>query len=79
MDGSDHAHTSNAGITYHDLMNPSIFNGERRDISYIDLQMLSEAYGYNIISAVPIPAAVWLFGSGLLGLLGFSRMKATEA
>jgi len=30
------------------------------------------------ISAVPIPAAVWLFGSGLLGLLGISRkMKAT--
>ncbi len=26
-------------------------------------------------SAVPIPAAVWLFGSGLLGLIGFSRRK----
>ncbi len=25
------------------------------------------------ISAVPIPAAVWLFGSGLIGLVGFSR------
>jgi len=28
------------------------------------------------VSAVPIPAAVWLFGSGLLGLLGYSRKKA---
>ena len=28
------------------------------------------------ISAVPVPAAVWLFGSGLLGLLGISRRKA---
>lgn len=27
------------------------------------------------ISAVPVPAAVWLFGSGLLGLLGFSRTR----
>ena len=27
------------------------------------------------ISAVPIPAAVWLFGSGLLGLIGFVRPK----
>ncbi len=27
------------------------------------------------VSAVPIPAAVWLFGSGLLGLIGFSRRK----
>lgn len=26
-------------------------------------------------SPVPIPAAVWLFGSGLIGLLGFSRRK----
>ncbi|MHB8621747.1 MAG: VPLPA-CTERM sorting domain-containing protein [Sulfuricaulis sp.] len=27
------------------------------------------------VSAVPIPAAVWLFGSGLLGLVGISRRK----
>lgn len=27
------------------------------------------------VSAVPIPAAVWLFGSGLMGLLGFARRK----
>ena len=28
------------------------------------------------IGAVPIPAAVWLFGSGLLGLVGVARRKA---
>ena len=27
-------------------------------------------------SAVPVPAAVWLFGSGLLGLIGVVRRKA---
>lgn len=27
------------------------------------------------ITAVPVPAAVWLFGSGLLGLMGWSRRK----
>jgi hypothetical protein len=27
------------------------------------------------VSAVPVPAAVWLFGSGLLGLVGISRRK----
>jgi hypothetical protein len=27
-------------------------------------------------SAVPLPAAVWLFGSGLLGLAGVARRKA---
>ena len=29
----------------------------------------------NIGPAVPIPAAVWLFGSGLLGLIGVARRK----
>jgi hypothetical protein len=28
------------------------------------------------VSAVPVPAAVWLFGSGLLGLTGMARRKA---
>jgi len=27
------------------------------------------------ISSVPVPAAVWLFGSGLLGLIGVARRK----
>ncbi len=30
-------------------------------------------------AAVPVPAAVWMFGSGLLGLLGVSRRKAVAA
>ena len=34
-------------------------------------------YGIEIsqIAAVPVPAAVWLFGSGLLGLIGIARRK----
>ena len=27
------------------------------------------------VSAVPVPSAVWLFGSGLIGLVGFARRK----
>ena len=27
------------------------------------------------IGAVPVPAAVWLFGSGLIGLVGLARRK----
>ena len=27
------------------------------------------------VSSVPVPAAVWLFGSGLIGLVGLSRRK----
>ncbi len=40
-------------------------------------------YGYGyigldniVVSAVPLPAAPWLFGSGLLGLIGVARKKA---
>jgi len=33
------------------------------------------AIGTYSIAAVPIPAAVWLFGSGLLGLVGMARRK----
>jgi len=30
---------------------------------------------YTAPTAVPVPAAVWLFGSGVLGLAGFARRK----
>lgn len=30
------------------------------------------------ISSVPVPAAVWLFGSGLIGLVGFARRKSNS-
>lgn len=30
---------------------------------------------YDQVSAVPVPAAVWLFVSGLIGLVGISRKK----
>lgn len=30
----------------------------------------------EVTSAVPVPAAVWLFGSGLIGLAGVARRKA---
>jgi hypothetical protein len=29
------------------------------------------------VSAVPVPAAVWLFASGLLGLVGIARRRKT--
>jgi len=29
----------------------------------------------NMPSAIPIPAAIWLFGTGLLGLIGFSKRR----
>ena len=59
------------------------------DINQIDFAILQisqyendilqfEAYGIvaNNISAIPVPAAAWLFGSGLIGLIGVARRKA---
>ncbi len=42
---------------------------------------IHDAIGYHeytgfVISQVPVPAAVWLFGSGLIGLIGMARRKA---
>ena len=31
---------------------------------------------YRAFSAVPVPTAVWLFGSGLAGLIGAARRKS---
>jgi hypothetical protein len=32
-----------------------------------------------LVSAVPVPAAVWLFASGLVGLIGLRRSKSTTS
>lgn len=35
--------------------------------------------GQSYLTAVPVPAALWLFGSGLLGLIGCARQKHRAA
>jgi hypothetical protein len=47
-----------------------------------DLAQLIEVSRYylhveGVVSQVPVPAAAWLFGSGLLGLLGVAQRKRT--
>jgi len=39
-----------------------------------DPDQLDMGFNYSI-TAIPVPAAFWLFGSGLLGLIGISRRK----
>ncbi len=41
--------------------------------------ILTEVPGVNTPSAVPVPAAVWLFGTALAGLVGFGKRKARIA
>jgi len=55
------------------LVSAGNFNGSNW-IVYNETQY-SEVWDINItsVSAVPVPAAAWLFGSGLLGLIGVAR------
>lgn len=50
---------------------PYLLNGQYGSVEMTDLQVTTE-----FVSAVPVPAAVWLFGSGLIGLAGIARRKA---
>lgn len=55
---------------YSDFSNQEVF--EVRFGSY-DAYNFIDSITYTV---VPVPAAVWLFGSGLLGLVGLARRKA---
>jgi hypothetical protein len=46
--------------------------GEKVDFSNVRFNRCSFGYSSTV---VPVPAAVWLFGSGLLGLVGMARRK----
>ena len=55
-------------------MDPNVANGQRKHFTDLDLAGLSDI-GWEI-SAVPLPAAVYLFGAGLVALVGFGRRGA---
>ncbi len=56
------------------------FNGALFDtVKIIDSNDPNFAIGNVTVSAVPVPAAVWLFGSGLMGVLSFKRSKNKTA
>jgi hypothetical protein len=45
-------------------------------LSMIDGAFVGFNANFDFVAPVPVPAAVWLFGSGLLGLVGVARRKA---
>jgi len=45
------------------------------DITLLESSITSFQFEYENVAAVPVPAAVWLFGSGLIGLVGVARRK----
>ena len=66
--------------TITDLNTLSFFGIISTDSLFSSVDLGGEAYFYfdNVTYApavVPVPAAVWLFGSGLIGLIGIARRK----
>lgn len=57
----------NAGSDYQLILSSQSYNSD----------YYSEEWKFNLqtTSVVPVPAAVWLFGSGLIALVGFSRKR----
>lgn len=45
------------------------------DVRLLESSISGFQFEYTPVSAVPVPAAVWLFASGLIGLAGVARNK----
>jgi len=52
----------------------NFYNSDADKIAY--LSTTNVYTGTYLVSSVPVPAAVWLFASGLIGLVGFARRKS---
>lgn len=61
------------GVSQEAAMTPSVLTGTRKEFTDLDYAALSDI-GWQV-SAVPVPAAAWLFGSGLLGLIAVARRR----
>jgi hypothetical protein len=86
----DFAYTSNllgfntSNIVCNDVINESLGGGGCTTNESVIIQLYEGGFdptnkGYKsnglAVTSVPVPAAVWLFGSGLLGLVGMARRR----
>ena len=62
--------TSFSTMSWFDSQGPW-FDGEDDDFNLVSGTWIN----FETTAVVPVPAAVWLFGSGLLGLVGIARRK----
>ena len=49
------------------------------DSAFIQKAIIGEGIVVSMDAVVPVPAAVWLFGSGLMGLVGVARVRRNRA
>ncbi|WJW74268.1 matrixin family metalloprotease [Thiohalobacter sp. IOR34] len=62
------------GLAQEAAMDPTLLVGSRKRFTDLDVAALSDI-GWET-TVVPVPAAVWLFGSGMIGLLAIARRRA---
>jgi len=60
------------------LMNPALYNGQRRDIDQLVTNMLTTAYPWYEANPVPAPATAGLLLLGCIGLAWRRRKKKAE-
>lgn len=53
----------------------TVYNNQPSGNSSLTLNAFSQNFSLTPVPAVPVPAAFWLFGSGLIGLTGLARRK----
>ncbi|MGO9622736.1 MAG: PEP-CTERM sorting domain-containing protein [Desulfobaccales bacterium] len=65
--------TANGGAEFFGFTDTSAFSSIT--ITDIAIDGFTDLWGIDDVNAVPLPPAVWLFGSGLLGMVGWRRFK----
>ena len=82
-----HDSGSTADMDIVNVWDVSVINGQRYYTStdwdgdgllggkMIDGAFPGFSFNFDMVAPVPVPAAVWLFGSGLLGLMGLAHRK----
>ncbi len=62
------------GVSMEAAMDPSLLVGSRKVFTNLDVAALTDI-GWEVAAAVPVPAAIWLLGSGLIGLVVLGRRE----
>jgi hypothetical protein len=68
-----------AAVTIDSVLNLLQRTGSASTLAQVGTGFLSSSTGHFVVSAVPVPAAVVLFATGVIGLVGLARRKMSGA